>query len=81
MNASQKSTGQMVACGLLIYSFNGKPQASWPYFAYAYGSPLNENAQYTTKSTPRKRGTSRLVSAERDGYCTDLKTTRSDHIN
>jgi hypothetical protein len=38
---------------LLIQSFNGKPQASLP-FACACGSPLNENAQYTTKSTPRK---------------------------
>ena len=26
-------------------SFNGKPQASFLNFAYAYGSPLNENAQ------------------------------------
>jgi hypothetical protein len=35
----------------LISSFNGKPQASSPDFAYACGSPLNENAQYETKST------------------------------
>ena len=44
-----------VASGLLIESFNGKPQASLPCFAYAYacGSPLNENAEYTAKSTPR----------------------------
>jgi hypothetical protein len=26
----------------LIYSFNGKPQALLPEFAYACGSPLNE---------------------------------------
>ena len=25
-------------------SFNGKPQASLPFFAYAYGLPLNESA-------------------------------------
>ncbi len=25
-----------------------------PYFAYACGSPLNENAQYSSKSTARK---------------------------
>jgi hypothetical protein len=37
----------------LIESFNGKPQASLPEFAYACGSPLNENTKYTTKSTPR----------------------------
>jgi hypothetical protein len=36
---------------LLISSFNGKPQASLPYFAYACGSPLNENTQYGTEST------------------------------
>jgi hypothetical protein len=29
----------------LIYSFNGKPQALPLDFAYACGSPLNENAQ------------------------------------
>ena len=29
---------------LLIESFNGEPQASLPDFAYACGSPLNENA-------------------------------------
>jgi hypothetical protein len=27
----------------LIESFNGKPQALLPDFAYACGSPLNEN--------------------------------------
>jgi hypothetical protein len=36
---------------LLIESFNGKPQASLPYFAYACGSPLNESTQYATEST------------------------------
>ena len=30
---------------VLNYSFNGKPQASLQNFAYAYGSPLNENAE------------------------------------
>jgi len=42
--------------GLLIESFNGKPQASLPNFAYACGSPLNENAQYATKSKARWPG-------------------------
>ncbi len=28
-----------------------------------------------------KRGTARLVSAERDGYFADRGTTRSDHVN
>jgi hypothetical protein len=36
----------------LTTSFNGKPQASLPDFAYACGSPLNENAQDNTQSTP-----------------------------
>jgi hypothetical protein len=36
---------------LLIESFNGKPQALSPEFAYACVSPLNENAQYVIKST------------------------------
>jgi hypothetical protein len=31
--------------GLLIESFNGKPQALTLDFAYACGSPLNENDQ------------------------------------
>jgi len=39
---------------LLIESFNGKAQASSPDFAYAGGSPLNENAQNATKG-PRDR--------------------------
>ena len=33
--------------------FNGKPQALLLDFACASGSPLNENDQYTTKSTRR----------------------------
>ena len=33
------------ASGLLIESFNGKPQALPLDFAYACGSPLNENDQ------------------------------------
>lgn len=37
--------------GLLIYSFKGKPQASLPEFADAFGLPLNENTQSTTYST------------------------------
>jgi hypothetical protein len=36
-------------------SFNGKPQALQADFACAFGSPLNENDQYTTKSTRRQR--------------------------
>jgi hypothetical protein len=36
---------------LLIESFNGKPRAPLPDFAYTCGSPLNENAQYNTQST------------------------------
>ncbi len=32
---------------------NGKPQASLTDFAYACRSPLNEKAQYATKSTSR----------------------------
>jgi len=39
--------------GLLIESFNGKPQALPNDFACAFGSPLNENAQYTIKSITR----------------------------
>jgi hypothetical protein len=31
----------------LIESFNGKPQALRLHFAYACGSPLNENDQYS----------------------------------
>ncbi len=38
---------------MLIKSFNGKPQALPTDFACAFGSPLNENDQYTTKSTER----------------------------
>jgi hypothetical protein len=34
-----------------ISSFNGKPQALLLDFAYACGSPLNENDPYTMKST------------------------------
>jgi hypothetical protein len=37
----------------LIESFNGKPQALLLDFASACGSPLNENDQYTIKSTLR----------------------------
>ena len=36
---------------LLIESFNGKPQATSPVFAYAFGSPLNEDARCSTGST------------------------------
>ena len=35
----------------LIESINGKPQALLKNFAYASGSPLNENDQDTIKST------------------------------
>jgi hypothetical protein len=38
---------------MLIESFNGKPQALPTGFACAFGSPLNENDQYMTQSTPR----------------------------
>jgi hypothetical protein len=38
-------------CGLMISSFNGKPQASWPWVTSACGSPLNEKTLHTTKST------------------------------
>jgi hypothetical protein len=45
------------ASGILIELFNGKPQALLPEFACAFacafGSPLNEKNQYTTKSTIR----------------------------
>jgi len=37
----------------LIELYNGKPQALLLEFAYAFGSPLNENDQYTIKSTNR----------------------------
>jgi hypothetical protein len=37
----------------LIELFNGKPQALLLEFACAFGSPLNEKNQYTTKSTIR----------------------------
>jgi hypothetical protein len=43
------------ACGLWIESFNGKPQALPTDFACAFASPLNENDQYATQSTPRQR--------------------------
>jgi hypothetical protein len=33
------------ADGLLIDSFNGKPQASSSDFASAFGSPLNESSE------------------------------------
>jgi hypothetical protein len=46
------STG---ASNPLIYSFNGKPQALLKNFAYACGSPLNENDQYMIKSATRWR--------------------------
>jgi hypothetical protein len=36
-----------------LTAFNGKPQALLLDFAYACGSPLNENDQHTIKSTPR----------------------------
>ena len=39
------------ASGILIELFNGKPQALLLEFACAFGSPLNEKNQYTTKST------------------------------
>jgi hypothetical protein len=35
---------------LLIQSFNGKPQASLPNFAYACDSPLNENTKFATET-------------------------------
>ena len=38
-----------LATDILIKSINGKPQASLPEFASAYGSPLNENAYYAAK--------------------------------
>ncbi|TWT87954.1 hypothetical protein Pla100_58060 [Neorhodopirellula pilleata] len=41
------------ASGLLILSFNGKPQATELENADACGLPLNENAQSCTKSTAR----------------------------
>jgi hypothetical protein len=37
---------------LLISSFNGKPQALPLDFAYAFGSPLNENNQCTPNQHP-----------------------------
>jgi hypothetical protein len=39
--------------GPLIESFNGKLQALLLVFAYACGSPLNENDQDAIKSTDR----------------------------
>jgi hypothetical protein len=39
---------------LLIYSFNGNPQASSLDFVSACGSPLKENAPCGTKSTTQK---------------------------
>ncbi len=46
-----------------IRLFPQPPQASLANFAYACGSPLNENAQYTPKSTPPQAAT--LFSRER----------------
>ena len=43
------------ANGLLISSFNGKPQASAFMETVACGLPLNENLIRVTKSTPRER--------------------------
>ncbi|TWU03201.1 hypothetical protein Pla100_01190 [Neorhodopirellula pilleata] len=40
--------------GLLIESFNGKPQATEFEHAGACGLPLNENAQTCTQSTRRR---------------------------
>jgi hypothetical protein len=50
--------------------FNGKPQALPANFAYACGSPLNENDQYIMKSTP-------VASAIRLTKCD--KSRASDH--
>jgi hypothetical protein len=36
---------------MLIWSFNGKPQASLLHFAYACGSPLNEDDRDTNRSS------------------------------
>ena len=41
----QKHWEALAARGELISSFNGKPEALPLDFAYAYGSPLNENQQ------------------------------------
>jgi hypothetical protein len=38
-------------CGLMISSFNGKPQESWPWVTSTCGSRLNEKTLHTTKST------------------------------
>ena len=43
----------VTAAGRRVNSLiNGKPQASSTEFAYAYGSPLNEDAQDLKTSTP-----------------------------
>jgi len=39
------------ASGVLIESLSGKPQALLMNFAYACGSPLNENDRCVPKST------------------------------
>jgi hypothetical protein len=39
------------ARGVLISSFNGKPQALLMDFACVCGSPLNENDRHTIQST------------------------------
>jgi hypothetical protein len=43
--------------GLVIYSFNGKPQASLSDFASAFGSPLNDDVQDAIKSPNHDRDT------------------------
>jgi hypothetical protein len=51
--------------------FNGKPQALPANFAYACGSPLNENDQYTMKSTP-VASTIRLTKCDKSWAATTI---------
>ena len=46
----QKHWEALAARGELISSFNGKPEALPRDFAYAYGSPLNENSAQSMRS-------------------------------
>ena len=51
MTCWRREISKPISGGVLVESFNGKPQSLLLKFAYAYGSPLHENDQYTIEST------------------------------
>ena len=46
--------------GLLVFSFNGKPQATVPRFACACGSPLNEFPDSVNRNDSLQAGPGQL---------------------